>query len=504
MRRIVLQTLIIVAAAVAPVRAYGANIPSTLSADPEVATPAAPSLRHTVLEASSPARDTVLDASPSRLRLTFNERIDPQLATVRLLAEDGTAQPLGELVRGDSAQEIVAAITAPVAPGRYTVEWRVVGADGHPVGGDYAFTVEPPPDVEADTGDIGAAGPPAGAVPVDPGAPAPGDPGAPGPGDVQRDEPSAGPSVGSPAYVAVRWLTFAALLVAIGAVGFRWIVLGTLGRSSMAADALVAPAAERAATIGRGALVFLILAAGARLLTQLSVIAPPGAVAPGGDGNGGLLRALLFNTAWGWGWLIQVIAAIAGVLAFNAALRSPRRGWLFAAGIAVLLAITPALSGHAVAATRLPGIAVAADWTHMIAVSAWLGTLLFVIGVGIPEAIRADTSTAGRAIGDMVRIFSPAALVLAGIAAGTGVVSAVFQLSALSDLWASAYGRTLLVKLGVVALVAAAGAYNWLRIKPRLSDAADASRLRASGALELAAAAIVLLITAILVATPTP
>lgn len=493
-----MQALVLFAALATPVLAGSASAGlSILSIMSDGATAERPPVRHTTLEASSPARDTVLDVSPSELRLTFNERVDAQLATVRLLDAGGAAQPLGGLVRGDSAQEIVAAISAPLAPGRYTVEWRVIGADGHPVSGDYAFTVEaPPPGVGADTGDIGAIVP----------APTPIDSGAPAPDQVRGTpaQPAEGMSVGSPAYVAVRWLTYAALLVAIGAVGFRWIVLGALGRSSVAADALVAPAAARAATIGRGALVFLLLAAGARLLTQLSVIAPVGSGAPGGDGAGGLARALVFGTAWGWGWLIQVAAAAAGVLAFSAAQRSPKRGWLLAGVIAIVLAITPALSGHAVAVNRLPALAVVADWTHMLAVSAWLGTLVFVIGVGVPEAIRGDATTAGRAIGDMVRVFSPAALVFAGLAVGTGVVSAVFQLGAVSDLWTSEYGNTLLIKIGVVLLVAAAGAYNWRRVKPRLSEPADASRLRTSGAIELAAAAIVLLITAILVATPTP
>lgn len=199
MRRIILLTLVMLAAVATPVLAHGiharplplagggweggawrsvsisvvrAAVRMESSADRVLGRSPPASRRHTTLEASSPARDTMLDSSPSELRLTFNERIDPQLANVRLVADDGTAQPLGELIRGDSAQEIVAAVTAPLAPGRYTVEWRVVGADGHPVDGDYAFTVEPPPSaVAADTGDLGAVAPLAG--PTDPGTPAP-------------------------------------------------------------------------------------------------------------------------------------------------------------------------------------------------------------------------------------------------------------------------------------------------------------------------------------------
>jgi copper transport protein len=104
----------------------------------------------------------------------------------------------------------------------------------------------------------------------------------------------------------------------------------------------------------------------------------------------------------------------------------------------------------------------------------------------------------------MVNAFSPAALVFAGTAAATGVISAAFQLGALSALWTSAYGRTLLLKLAVVGLVIAAGAYNWRRLRPALADSAPVERLRTSGGAELIGAAVVLLITAILVAVPTP
>jgi putative copper export protein len=139
----------------------------------------------------------------------------------------------------------------------------------------------------------------------------------------------------------------------------------------------------------------------------------------------------------------------------------------------------------------------------VLAVSAWLGTLAFVVGVGVPETRRADGGGT-PALAAMVNVFSPVALVAAGTVAATGVISAAFQLGALSPLWTSAYGRTLLLKLAAVALVIAAGAYNWRRLKPALADGARADRLRASGGGELIAGAIVLLITAILVAVPTP
>ena len=61
----------------------------------------------------------------------------------------------------------------------------------------------------------------------------------------------------------------------------------------------------------------------------------------------------------------------------------------------------------------------------------------------------------------------------------------------------------LLLKLAVLSVVAATGAYNWLRVKPTLGDARGATRVRRSASIELTVGLLVLLVTAILVATPT-
>jgi copper transport protein len=442
---------------------------------------AAPLLAHTALRVSSPAKDEVLTASPTQLVLTFNERIEVTLARLRLLTSDSTEIPVGPLRSGDSAQVIVAPINTRLANGTYAVAWQVMGVDGHPVRGRYSFVVSAPP-APADT---------AAALPVTPGqegrepTPVP-------------EETAEGASVNAPAYVAVRWLTFAALIVAIGAVGFRYLVLGSFMKSAPpAARAMLEPAAARAALIGRGSLIFLVLAAGVRLLLQVSAVAMPGA-------NGAVVQNLMFGTTWGWGWIVQVVAAAAGAVAFHFAMRSPHSGWPIAATFAVILAFTPALSGHAAAVERLTGVAILTDGVHVIAVAGWLGTLLLMIGVGFSEALRADSASAPAAIARMVNAFSPAALAFAGVAAATGIASAVFQLGSLQALWATTYGRTLLIKLGAVALVVGAGAFNWRRMKPRLTTGLDAERLRTSAKLELAAAALVLLVTAVLVAVPTP
>ncbi len=151
----------------------------------------------------------------------------------------------------------------------------------------------------------------------------------------------------------------------------------------------------------------------------------------------------------------------------------------------------------------MPGV-VLADGLHILGAGGWIGTLLLVVAVGLPVVLRLDASERGPAAGDLINAFSPVALGAAGLLALTGLIAAWVHLGALSALWQTGYGRTLILKLGVLAVVAGTGAYNWRWVRPALGDEVGAWRIRKSATVELAVAAVVLAITAFLVATPTP
>ena len=144
-----------------------------------------------------------------------------------------------------------------------------------------------------------------------------------------------------------------------------------------------------------------------------------------------------------------------------------------------------------------------ADGLHVLSAGGWIGTLLVMVLVGVPlflgreESRRADAAS-------LFGAFSPLALTFATILTLTGVYAAWMHLPEVSDLWSSAYGQTLLVKLGAVVLVLAAGAHNWRRSRPAAERRADLGPLRRAATAELAMAAIVLAVTAALVATPPP
>lgn len=102
-----------------------------------------------------------------------------------------------------------------------------------------------------------------------------------------------------------------------------------------------------------------------------------------------------------------------------------------------------------------------------------------------------------------MKAFSPTALACASLISVTGVFAAWLHLGMVSGLWQTAHGVMLLLELAILSVVAATGAYDWRRVEPALGDASGAGRLRRSASVEVAVGALVIVVTAGLVATPT-
>ena len=103
---------------------------------------ATPALAHTRLESSDPADGSSVSTGPDSVSLTFNENIQSQFATVTVVGPDGTNYQVGQAT-GDGEQ--VRTAVSPIGPaGTYSVGYRVLSDDGHPVTGKVAFTLTTP------------------------------------------------------------------------------------------------------------------------------------------------------------------------------------------------------------------------------------------------------------------------------------------------------------------------------------------------------------------------
>lgn len=95
---------------------------------------------HATLIACEPADGALLAQPPARLRLDFNEPVSPLV--FRLVAPDGVPVELGDVAARDNAITVAA---PPLSQeGTYVLSWRVVSADGHPVGGAVTFSIGQP------------------------------------------------------------------------------------------------------------------------------------------------------------------------------------------------------------------------------------------------------------------------------------------------------------------------------------------------------------------------
>ncbi|WP_077489639.1 copper resistance CopC family protein [Sinomonas mesophila] len=166
--------------------------------------PAAPAAAHDALEGSAPASGEALPAAPSEIRLDFNNR--PLGVGVEVRVTDASGATWSE----GSPEVVDRSVRQPLRPGApaggYTVVWRVVSSDSHPIEGTFGFTV-----AEGSTTPVGS-----------PAATA--SPGVSGPA-IQTPEPGAtatpaptpsAPSQDIPWLIVVFALVAVALLAALG------------------------------------------------------------------------------------------------------------------------------------------------------------------------------------------------------------------------------------------------------------------------------------------------
>ncbi|MEO0913161.1 MAG: copper resistance CopC family protein [Pseudomonadota bacterium] len=100
---------------------------------------AAPAFAHSKKEGTSPADGAVLSTPPDVISMAFDKPIT--ITRFRLESADGTEPPF-TAPEGLKAGTDYTVTPATLAPGTYTVEWRGISDDGHPVDGSFAFTVE--------------------------------------------------------------------------------------------------------------------------------------------------------------------------------------------------------------------------------------------------------------------------------------------------------------------------------------------------------------------------
>jgi methionine-rich copper-binding protein CopC len=93
---------------------------------------------HTHLESATPADNAVLASAPPKVTLRFSE---PARLTALTIQKEG--EEASERIQGlpkEPSKELSAPL-APLGAGKYTLDWRALGADNHVMSGKLRFTV---------------------------------------------------------------------------------------------------------------------------------------------------------------------------------------------------------------------------------------------------------------------------------------------------------------------------------------------------------------------------
>ncbi|SLL97893.1 copper resistance protein CopC [Actinoplanes sp. SE50/110] len=407
---------------------------------------AGPASAHAALVSSDPGTGTIVPDAPNKVTLTFSESVQLISGKIRVVAPDGSRADQGDPAVDGS--RVTIPLRSGGARGTYLVTFRVISADSHPVGGTFSYSVGAPstPPSADDSAN----------VKVDP---------------VVRTLIPVGKYLG---YAGLVLLVGPVLVLALlwpqrlsrrGPGRLIWTGIGLVTGSTVLAIWLQAPY-----TLGTSLFDVRVgdlrdvlgSTFGAVMLVRLAVVVAAAF----------LLRPLLV----GAGGESRLDLALLGVL-----------------GVAALA--TWPLTGHPTA-SPVAGVSVVLDALHLAAMSVWLGGLVMLFAFLLPRANARELTA-------ILPIWSRWAFTAVGALIFAGVVQALIEISTLSGLFTSTYGRLILVKAGLAALVVGIAAYSRKLVRDRTAEESPRV-LRRMVLAELAVTAVVLGVTSALVQIAPP
>lgn len=396
---------------------------------------------HAAVERAEPEPNVVLAAHIHLVTVWFTEAVEPEFSEVRVLNIQGERVDNGDsLVSPDDPKAV--SVTLPTLPdGTYTVAWKNVSTvDGHSLSGSYIYSVGQPLS--------GAAGP-SGEVPL----------------------------FNSPLEPVVRGLLLWGLLTVAGGLVFELLVIrpprgdGDSEVESEVAEVL----GSRLTAVLWVALIVAAVASAAQLLLQASALFG----IPIAQIFGGPLRSALSRTDWGqmWVWrtwlmllliiLLSVITVVRSTASEGRAVTILRVTQIAGLVNALAILLTLSLVSHAAASEEVRTAAIFSDFLHLLGAAFWVGGLVH-FAFGLPLLLRLEKKERRAWLSGIVPRFSTMAVLCVGSLVITGLYSTWVQVTTPAAL-ATPYGITLLAKVALLIPLIFLGAYNLLRVSPRLS-----------------------------------
>ena len=412
-------------------------------------------LLHATMLRSTPAANSHLTSSPATVRLVFSEQVVPELSQITLAGPSGASLTLKVANDPHDVHTLVGQIDHGLASGSYKVIWRVLSADGHPVGGSYEFSLAS----LADTNQ-GAVAPTSVVVDSLPMTDAADTGQAHTHVDTMTDKPV--PVLAS----LLRGLGLGALMLGVGLIFF---VLTSPGHRQLAPRSII----TRSIVIGAVLLV-------AHMLLWMRHVSPTGHLS--GD-----FVASLLGTTVGRIELARTVLAVLTLWAIALA-----RHYKLAIGLGIAALIVSGAIGHPAAIDSYWTIP--AKSLHLLAAAVWLGGLAWLAWLQRDAAaFRVEA-----------RRVSSWALICVIVIALSGLLQTFVFLNTPGDLIHSTYGLLVLAKMTGLAILIAFGAYNRFGLLPAVDSDTGPVLLARSVRKEIAVVTIVILIGGFLAYVPTP
>ncbi|WP_240033640.1 copper resistance CopC family protein [Lysinibacillus composti] len=93
------------------------------------------------MESSSPGDGEVVKEELKEITLTFGGKLE-QGSTFTVQNSGGEQVAVENITIADN--QLVGTLSSPLENGQHYVKWDIIGADGHPISGNFSFTVELP------------------------------------------------------------------------------------------------------------------------------------------------------------------------------------------------------------------------------------------------------------------------------------------------------------------------------------------------------------------------
>ncbi|NJD69040.1 MAG: hypothetical protein FIA90_10415 [candidate division NC10 bacterium] len=396
--------------------------PVLLTAAPLLLT-AATAGGHAFPDHSEPRVGWALQASPPRVRLWFDGRLEPAFSHIKVVDINNRQVDNGDGGVNPADHTVLEASLPSLPAGRYGIVWSVVDHDGHRTKGDLSFSI--------------------------------------GPGSYERPRATSTPATLPQLFV--RWINFIGLSMLIGVLAFHLLIIRSVTLPRQEFETVEQPFRR----LGLSAIMLVALASVGELVLRTQMMSERGLAEIHAS-----LPVVLRQTHFGAVWLVRM--GLIGLLTLVWGLRrttapQSERAIMFSLVAAAFIALTTTLFGHAAHWGDL-SMPVLIDWIHLVAVSIWTGGL-FTLGFLFQRFVApSGAEEVAHGLAAVGRPFSRMAAYCVFTLFVAGLFNAWLQVASLPPLVTTPYGLTLVAKICLMGLILVLAAVNRYYFLPLMRD----------------------------------